>query len=631
MASLLLLILTTWALGSLLLVLHHYVPKIGFGAFLMVVGGLTVFVESQIGVYIQPFPGLYLSLGSNMLVPLVVTCVLVIYVVNGSVPARMGILAVLGTALLTVGLILLYRLFLSLPTGGAFNNGETGYGFLELLQGRTTLASLTAFTFDMIVTAVFYQGAKNQFPKLPEWAVVGAALLASLWTDAIIFQLIARFGTADFVTLLPGDVVGKTISALILWPLVAFYLTVIAPKQPSYIGSTNRKTFDLLLSSFAAVRLALVQTTEALEKSEQERREKEAYVHQIFENVNEGFWLSNPNQIHPFYVNPAYERIWGHSAINIYADPLLVVNAIHPEDRERVMSRLGKQMETTAFDIEYRVVRPDESLSWVRERAFMIRDENGVIYRVAGIAEDITERKNQEKDTLELALERDKVKFLRDFIGEASHDLRSPLTAINLKVYQLSRIEDPAKRGLYLQEIETISKRMGQMIEDLLMLTRLENLDEFELTHLNFSQMIQDIYAEVQPIADQKRIRLLLNLTAGEIIIKADANDLRRAFANLVENAINYTPENGEVSILTAQSDQEVIVTIIDTGIGIPQKDQETVFNRFFRAQNARHTNPNGTGLGLAIVKKVMDRHQGRIELRSVEGKGTTFILHLPL
>lgn len=106
----------------------------------------------------------------------------------------------------------------------------------------------------------------------------------------------------------------------------------------------------------------------------------------------------------------------------------------HPDDKERVLANLSRQSQPN-YDVEYRIMRPDGTVCWVRDRTFPIKNEHGQVYRIAGISEDITERKQLEKRQLDLAIERERVKLLRDFINEASHDIKSPLTAINLKIY----------------------------------------------------------------------------------------------------------------------------------------------------------------------------------------------------
>src|SRR5690606_26455428 len=188
---------------------------------------------------------------------------------------------------------------------------------------------LVTFALDMFVIVIFYQGVKNSLPHLPEWIVVGLSLLASLWADAILFGTLSDLGTSDFLVYLPGDVFGKTVSALLLWPLLAYYMVRVAPKMPGHVGAKNRKTFELLFGAFEEVKLALIRTEKALEESEVQRKREAEYFRQISENINEALWLTEPNQHRAIYVNPAYEAIWGRSAESLHMDDQAFFDSIH--------------------------------------------------------------------------------------------------------------------------------------------------------------------------------------------------------------------------------------------------------------------------------------------------------------
>ncbi len=630
MASFILLVVEVWTLAAGLLLLHYNSPRFGFAPFLFAIGALSVLLQEQLKIYVQPMPGFLMFITSNVLVPVVLMSILVIYVADGAVPARMTIIGVMGVGLLVLTVNFVYRTHLSLPDSGSLS-GLAMDDLVPRLDPRNTLASFTALFIDMLVIAIFYQGVKNLAPQVSDWVAVGAALLASLWTDAIIYRFIADLGSPNFMTLLPGDVVGKTLSALILWPVVAYYLTKIAPKMPHHLGSKNRRTLDVLFGSLEELKMALVRSESALEHSESERQKEAAYLQLISEHIEEALWLAAADQVeHAFYVNPAYERIWGRSAASLYADPLSFVRAVHPEDQPRVLAGLSNQTKT-AREIEYRVIRPDGSLCWVRDRSFPILNEAGEVYRIAGITEDITESKAMEQKSLELAVEREKVKLLRDVVSEASHDLKAPLTGINLKLYMLSRTEDAEKRQAQVKEIERLSSQMSSMIDDLLTLARLDTLDGMSIITLDFNALVAEVCEPLRPLAEAKKQTFKAEIPKIEVKMRADRNDLARALANLIQNAIHYTPEGGTVYVEAEVVQEHVIIRVRDTGIGIAEADLPNIFNRFFRASNARTEVANGTGLGLAIVEKIIDRHHGRIECVSAIGKGTLFTVILPI
>ncbi len=623
-----LLLADLWVLGGLVLLLHRLNPRFGFAPLIILIGAVTVLIEGQSGVFVEPFAGLILFISSNVLVPIVLMAVLILYVANGAVPARMTIYGVLGISVLVVALRLIYRTHLMLPGGGDLL-GLPLDALAPAIDPRTTVASWVAFGADMFTIAIVYQGVKNSLPHLPDSIAVGLALLASLWADTIIFHLISELGTRDFFIYLPGDVVGNTVSAIALWPLAAYYLVRIAPHLPDYIGTKNRSTFDVLFGSFNEIKLALVHAEAALEKSEAERRSEAAYFQQISENINEALWLAEVNQDRVFYVNPAYERMWGRSAASLYADPRAFVDSIHPEDRERVVAGLPKQR-LGNYDVEYRIVRPDGTIRWVRDRAFPIRNTQGEVYRITGITDDITERKQIEQQQLELVVEHERVKILRDFVSEVSHDLRNPLTTLNLKIRLIRDTGDPDKRRQYLEDLSLQAARMNKMINDMLTLVRLERTGEATLARTNINQLIRGICAEMRPMIDSKAIELLLDLDEAIPEVQADVDDLSRALANLIENAAHYTPSNGRIRIETQVLRPSVVIRVSDTGIGIRQEDLPHIFERFFRTTDARATDQGGTGLGLAIAKQIIERHGGRIEVTSTIGRGTTFSIYLP-
>ncbi len=623
----LLLLTDLWLLGGLTLGLHRISPRLGFAPLIVFIGALTVLIQSQLGVFVEPFPGFIMFLSSNVLVPVVVMAVLILYIADGSVSARMTIYGVLGISVFILVIRLIYRAHLSLPGGGNFFDLPIDV-VAPALNVRTILASLVAFAADMFVIAIFYQGLRNGFAHLPDWIAIGLALIASLWTDAIVFSLISDLGTPDFLAILPGDVLGKTVSALALWPPVAYYLVRVAPSLSNYVGSQNRRTFDVLSGSFTEVKLALVRAEAALEKSETERRKEAAYFQQISDHVNEALWLASVNQTQAFYVNPAYERIWGRSAAGLYADPHSFIDSIHPEDRERVVAALPNQGRGN-YDIEFRVIRPDGTVRWVRDRAFPIGDEQGKVYRIAGITEDITERRQAEKQQLELAVEREKVKMLRDFVSEATHDLKNPLTTFGLKIGLIKATADPEKRRRHLEELGLQAARMGKMIDDMLTLVRLEHKGETTLAPVDIHQLIREICADMQPLTEAKAISLTLDLADTTPELQADRDDLARALANLIDNGLHYTPPGGCLRVETQVVDQSLVIRVSDSGIGIPPEDQPLIFDRYFRSTNARAVDPGGTGLGLVIVKKIVEQHGGQIEVTSSIGTGTTFSIYL--
>ncbi|MDX2138125.1 MAG: ATP-binding protein [Chloroflexota bacterium] len=618
------------ALGALILALHGLSPRVGFAPLLIVVGGLTMLLQSQLGLYTDIIPGARLYFSQFVLLPAILAAVLVVYVANGAVPARIMIYCILLVTILLVIISYSYRFTLLMLGSASASPVPLGtiMNFLNFSPG-VLIASLVAFLADMVTIAVVYQGMRNYLPKVSEVFAIGVALIAALWVDALVISLIFHLPQGIFAERLPGNVLGKTMAGLTLWLPVALYLTRFARHQTDYLGGENRPLLDLLFGSPQSIKKTLVRTQQALENSEFQRQREAEYFRQISEHVDDGLWMAQPFEVVPFFVNAAYEAIWGRDSAAMTGDRLAFVNSLHPEDRDRVLAHLPMQAKGN-YDVEYRIQRPDGEVRWIRDRAFPVFDSQGNVSRIVGIATDITSDRLRHAEQMELAVEKERVRLLRDFIAEVTHDLKTPLSAINLKLHQVLRATDESARRQLLQEAKAQSARMGKMVSDMLTLSRLESLSDMTLIRVNLRELMNEACQQSAVIAREKQVDVRVQADAPVSDVLADRDDLLRALANLVENAIYYTPGGGQVSINLSDSNGTVVVRIADTGIGINPLDLPHVFERFYRAANARAADPAGTGLGLVIVKKVIEQHRGRIEVESCVGQGTTFTLYLP-
>jgi signal transduction histidine kinase len=224
-----------------------------------------------------------------------------------------------------------------------------------------------------------------------------------------------------------------------------------------------------------------------------------------------------------------------------------------------------------------------------------------------------------------------------EFLSTVSHELRTPLTSIQGYLELLLEGEVGAltsDQQHMLGVIERNTTRLRGLIEDILVLNRIES-GGLQAGHseVPVRELIEHTAEELRPLADKKAVRLSVdNEPEGPAIVIGDRTQLQRALVNILSNAIKFTPGDGTVHLCcrTDPAAQEVIVTCEDTGIGIPEADLQHLFTRFFRASNAASQAIPGTGLGLAIVQAIVEIHNGRLTLDSIEGKGTTITIHLP-
>ena len=222
----------------------------------------------------------------------------------------------------------------------------------------------------------------------------------------------------------------------------------------------------------------------------------------------------------------------------------------------------------------------------------------------------------------------------RDFVANVSHEFRTPLTAIQGFAETLigGAIDDPQNRGRFLAIILEHSRRLARLTEDLLRLSQMDAEQlELEIRAVSVSQLIESCYETAQRRAAEKDLSLSLNVPSQLPEIAADNRRLQEVLQNLLDNAIQYTLPGGKIVLSAEARGDEVIFTVADTGIGIPQADQPRIFERFYRVDVARSREAGGTGLGLSISKHLVEAQGGRIWVESEVGVGSKFHFAVPV
>ena len=222
----------------------------------------------------------------------------------------------------------------------------------------------------------------------------------------------------------------------------------------------------------------------------------------------------------------------------------------------------------------------------------------------------------------------------RDFVANVSHEFRTPLTAIQGFAETLigGAIDDPQNRGRFLAIILEHSRRLARLTEDLLRLSQMDAEQlELEIRAVGVPQLIESCYEPAQRRASEKGLTLSLNVPSQLPEVAADNRRLQEVLQNLLDNAIQYTLPNGKIVVSAEAHGEEVILTVADTGIGIPQADQPRIFERFYRVDVARSREAGGTGLGLSISKHLVEAQGGRIWVESEVGVGSKFHFAVPV
>jgi signal transduction histidine kinase len=237
--------------------------------------------------------------------------------------------------------------------------------------------------------------------------------------------------------------------------------------------------------------------------------------------------------------------------------------------------------------------------------------------RVLLVAVDITERERA-------------ASVRRDFVANASHELKTPVSAIiaSSEALQLAVERGDASAVDFARQIEGSATQLDRLVADLLDLSRLER-DEPELEPLSLGHIVREEVERVRHNAEEGGIEVTVDL--AEVQIAGSRRDVAIAVRNLLDNAIGYTPAGGKIGAELEKVGQEAVLRIIDTGEGIPTRDIERVFERFYRVDSARSRATGGTGLGLAIVKHVVEGHGGSVTVESELGAGSVFTVRLPV
>jgi two-component system phosphate regulon sensor histidine kinase PhoR len=222
----------------------------------------------------------------------------------------------------------------------------------------------------------------------------------------------------------------------------------------------------------------------------------------------------------------------------------------------------------------------------------------------------------------------------QDFVANVSHEFKTPLTAIQgfSETLLAGAIDDPTNNRRFLEIIRDHAIRLARLTDDLLKLARIEaGKLEVQFFPMGVIDLVERCAETALLKASRKQILLEIDVPPGLPLVRGDAALLRDVLQNLLDNAIQYTPSGGGIHVSAAAGEREVVLTVADTGIGIPLADQERIFERFYRVDAARSREAGGTGLGLSIAKHIVEVHGGRLLVESEVGVGSRFSFSIPL
>jgi len=379
-------------------------------------------------------------------------------------------------------------------------------------------------------------------------------------------------------------------------------------------------------------------------QAEEALRESETRFRWMAENISDGLMILEKNQI--LYMNQRACTLLSCSCEQINRMGAKELSA--PNDKFGISQLVQMSMNPNKApaEMEFWIEQQDGEQRFINFRLsqHQITADTSRFYI---IMTDITARKEREAELEERVRERtreladanlqlqklDQIKST--FVSNVSHELRTPITNIQLYLNLLGQTHDTQKESRFLQILTSEARRLGNLIEDLLTLSRLENKTD---------DVMQESYT-LDPVIAQVVLTHSANAAARHISIFHKPNSklpaipmvkdrISQVFTNLIANAITYTPAYGQITIFSRQEQDEngrfVLITFHNDGPPIPDTDLPYIFNRFYRGENAKRADNHGTGLGLAICREIIHSHQGDITVHSSTGQGTTFTIRLP-
>lgn len=375
--------------------------------------------------------------------------------------------------------------------------------------------------------------------------------------------------------------------------------------------------------------IAHVRALLRVRRAEGALRESEERFRQMAENIDDVFWMLDPSTDQLLYVSPAYRRLWGDEAISPAPGAGHWAGRIHHEDQPAVESVYRALTTGTPYEIEYRIVRPDGNLRWVTERAFTVRDVRDRIYRLAGIVNDISERKANELVLREADRRKD------EFLAMLAHELRNPLAPIRNAI----ELVDPS-RAPTTQNFETMRtvigrqvRHLSRLVDDLLDVARItQGKITLRQENVNMVAAIEAAIETVAPALTSKAHTLKTQMPDESLYIVGDGVRIAQILGNILSNAAKYTPQGGEILIDVRESEDVVQITVSDNGVGMSAETIPLIFDLFVQSQNSLERSEGGLGIGLPLARTLVELHGGQIQAFSNgPGRGSEFIVCLPL
>ena len=430
------------------------------------------------------------------------------------------------------------------------------------------------------------------------------------------------------VVLEDGERIWTSVSAVPLpsgnWRVIITTIDITDRKRAEMALSQARDELEQRVEERTAelqdLNISLLAEITERQRAEEGLRASEERFRQLAENTEDIILLMEPDSGRLLYVSPAYERLLGWSGRSIPQRIDQLWADVHPDDlqlipRDRVDEWIGQ-------GIEFRITAHGGKLRWIRARVFPVRDEAGQVYRLVGIASDITEQK-QAYDAL---IEAEQLAIAGRMAASLAHEINNPLQAaigcLDLSLEQLDQGKDPNQ---HLQVTNEALARASRVVAQLRALHCPMDTERKEALDIN--KLLEDMLVLVQKRCIDQQVEVDWQATPDLPPVPLMPDAIQQVFLNLLLNALDAMPQGGRLQVSTGQTQDPdgILIRCSDSGGGIPADAIGRVFEPFYS------TKSNSLGLGLFISHNIVQDHRGNIEVHSREGKGTTFSIWLPL
>ncbi|OGV67913.1 MAG: hypothetical protein A2283_12225 [Lentisphaerae bacterium RIFOXYA12_FULL_48_11] len=368
---------------------------------------------------------------------------------------------------------------------------------------------------------------------------------------------------------------------------------------------------------------------------EEELKKSKEHFRLIAETIEEVFWMADVKTQKTFYVSPAYEKIWGRSCKSLYKHPQSFIQSIHADDRKRACIDIAIKRSGRPFNTDYRIIRPDGTVRWIWDRGYPVRNKAGMVTLYVGVAQDVTERKNIEKELRQHQTELahvDRISRMNELATSLAHELNQPLAGILSNAQAAQKLL--YKKAPNLKELQDIivdiiadDERASSIITKARAFAK---RGPFTRTSIDVNDTIREALAVVSSDTTAKGMSIVTKYSKGLPNIVADQIQLQQIILNLVLNAAQAMPPQSKkkrkliISTSSGRS-RNVIISVEDNGPGINPKHLEIIFEPFFT------TKKHGMGMGLTITKSIVTAHGGKIWAENRPKKGLRISFTLPI